>query len=81
MTPRARARKILQETAAAPRMFCSCREALLARCSVTLEMAEIWDEKFYERWLGRDLQSCTAALDDQWAALVIQDALSKLEVP
>lgn len=77
------ARELLLDTLAAPRMFCSCKEALLARCSAVLELEGVVDPGFYERHLrvngaGNNLAQAVAPYDHGWAERVIRDALSRL---
>ena len=77
-------RELLLDTLAAPLAYCSCKEALLARCSAFLETAGVFDPMFYERHLrvaGSNLTQGLASFDQQWAEHVIQDALSQLPEP
>lgn len=78
-----RARKLLEETRRAPRMFASTKEALLSRCSTVLEMLGIEGagQAFYLRHLySRASVVCGLEdpVDDEWAEAVILDALSQL---
>lgn len=81
MTPRERARQILQDTAQRPTMFCASREALLARCSAILEMADVFDPAFYVRHFPNSYDECVLPLTAVWAKDVLTDALQQLDTP
>jgi hypothetical protein len=76
--------RLLLNTFDAPLAYCSCKEALLARCSAVLELSGVvTDSGFYERHLrvegaGNTHDQAVDRYDQAWAEQVIRDAISQL---
>lgn len=82
MTSLEKAKEILTYTSRHPRMYVTSKEALLARVSAILEMADIFDSQLYDRHV--DMQgnmyrnlSDTYSLD--WSKNVINDAFNLID--
>lgn len=81
--PVERARLLLTMTHQTPRMYASCREAMVAHiCGIVHVVKDDFDPyEFYKRHLGTN-GSCYVApdgpVDDTWARVAIDDALQAL---
>ena len=79
-----KAKEILLNTRRAPGMYALTRESFLNRVCTVLEMLDVdnWPQDFYTKHLGTyGSRYLTASdpVDDNWAHLVIDDALSIIE--
>lgn len=80
MTPKDLAKKKLEDMLEAPLMWAHTKEALLARCSAILEMADVFDDAFYFRWMVTAYSNeVSFSYHPSWGVSVIQDALQQLE--
>lgn len=84
--PKSTPLQLLHETLEAPLAYCSCKEALLARCWALLDLEGVFDPGFYERHLrvkgaGNNLDEGLARCTQEWAEQVIHDAIRLLSLP
>jgi hypothetical protein len=77
---RAEPLELLLDTLKAPLAYCSCKEALLARCTAVLELEGVVDQDFYRRHLVKGAENLDALgrYDQAWAEQVIHDAIHQL---
>jgi hypothetical protein len=78
-----KAREVLDVTRKTPRMFASSRESMLNRVATVMEMIEVdfVPTDFYVKHLGAQgssYKSWDDPVDDDWARVVIDDALGMI---